>query len=103
MLKEIDPKQVKERYDELNIIDVRELEEFFGELGHIEKADCIPLSQLVNHIHRLDRNQSYLLVCRSGRRSLEAMSQMQAVGFEHLYNLKGGMLAWNQYWNKESP
>lgn len=45
-------------------------------------------------VAKLDTTQTYLLYCRSGRRSSEAAEYMAKQGFKHLYNLKGGYLAW---------
>jgi rhodanese-related sulfurtransferase len=35
-------------------------------------------------------------VCRSGGRSARAAEELARRGFRHLYNLRGGMLAWNE-------
>jgi rhodanese-related sulfurtransferase len=42
----------------------------------------------------LDIDKTYLLYCRSGVRSAHACEMMAAKGFKHLYNLRGGILAW---------
>ncbi|NQZ75062.1 MAG: rhodanese-like domain-containing protein [Ekhidna sp.] len=46
-------------------------------------------------ISSLDRSKSYLVYCRSGNRSAQACSLMVDMGFENLYNLVGGIGAWN--------
>ena len=45
-------------------------------------------------VAKLDTTKTYLLYCRSGRRSSEAAEYMAKHGFKHLYNLKGGYIAW---------
>ncbi|MCC6725269.1 MAG: rhodanese-like domain-containing protein [Saprospiraceae bacterium] len=45
-------------------------------------------------VAKLDKSKTYLLYCRSGRRSGEACTYMAKQGFKNLYNLKGGYLAW---------
>ncbi len=42
----------------------------------------------------MDRDKTYLIYCRSGVRSVHACEMMAAAGFEKLYNLKGGIIAW---------
>lgn len=45
-------------------------------------------------IAALDKNKPVLVYCRSGGRSGRAMSVMSQMGFKEVYNLSGGMLAW---------
>lgn len=45
-------------------------------------------------IAALDKNKPVLVYCRSGGRSGRAMSMMSQMGFKEVYNLSGGMLAW---------
>lgn len=47
-------------------------------------------------IDKLDKSKTYLVYCRSGNRSKTVCSMMSSMGFEHLYNLRGGIYAWNQ-------
>ncbi len=42
-----------------------------------------------------DPSEPVLVYCRSGRRSARASDQLQAMGFETVYDLKGGILAWS--------
>lgn len=46
-------------------------------------------------IAALDKSKTYLIYCKSGMRSGRACRIMSKNGFEHLYNLEGGILAWN--------
>ncbi len=46
-------------------------------------------------VERLDRSKTYLVYCRSGNRSGKACQMMSKMGFENLYNLRGGIQAWN--------
>lgn len=43
----------------------------------------------------LDKGKTYLVYCRSGMRSARACKVMAKMGFESLYNFKGGIIAWN--------
>ncbi|BCJ87112.1 rhodanese-like domain-containing protein [Effusibacillus dendaii] len=74
------------------MIDVRQPEEYAG--GHISGAKLIPLGELESRIGELNPDHEYLLICRSGRRSIMAYNLLKQHGFEKLYNLQGGMLAW---------
>lgn len=45
-------------------------------------------------ISELDKNKTYFVYCRSGNRSGNACNLMSEMGFEHLYNLSGGLTKW---------
>ena len=47
-------------------------------------------------IEKLDKNKSYFVYCRSGNRSSSACNFMTSKGFEKVYNLSGGIGAWNK-------
>lgn len=92
-----DAKQKLNKFDQL--IDVRTQEEFNGDLGHIEGARLYPLSDnLKDKLEQLDKSGSYLFICRSGGRSAKAAQMALIAGFNHVYNLEGGMLAWRQHY-----
>lgn len=46
-------------------------------------------------VAKLDKSKSYLIYCRSGNRSGQACALMSGMGFGDLYNLNGGIGAWN--------
>jgi glyoxylase-like metal-dependent hydrolase (beta-lactamase superfamily II)/rhodanese-related sulfurtransferase len=78
------------------LLDVREPEEFVGELGHIEGSLLVPMDALE---HRLPKLAGYVerdvvVVCRAGARSASAGAILQRAGFVRVHNLDGGMLAW---------
>ncbi|HZP44731.1 MAG TPA: MBL fold metallo-hydrolase [Candidatus Binataceae bacterium] len=79
------------------LVDVREPEEFRGELGHIPGAVCIPLRELSERVHEIEsyKNRDIVAVCRVGVRSTTAAAILTGLGFERVCNLKGGMLDWN--------
>lgn len=74
------------------VIDVREPHETAG--GMIAGARAIPLGQVVSAAADLDPSQRYVLVCRSGVRSADAVRRLSRLGFQSLASLAGGMLAW---------
>lgn len=94
---EITPTELKarlDRGDKLEIIDVREPYEWeIANLGP-QGARLIPLASLEERLSELDPAAEIVLQCRSGGRSERALRQLRAAGFERLWNLKGGILAW---------
>ena len=82
---------------DLVILDVREPEEFVGELGHIPGALLVPLDALERRLPRLSRHagREIVVVCRAGARSATAGAILRRAGFERVWNLAGGMLAWS--------
>ena len=79
------------------ILDVREPDEYTGELGHISGSILIPLKDLTSRAEELERYKDahVIAVCRAGVRSTTAAAILTGLGFEHVSNLKGGMLEWN--------
>ncbi|PKC51335.1 rhodanese-related sulfurtransferase, partial [Rhizophagus irregularis] len=82
-MKEITAKEVQQRIEngeKLNLIDVREVDEV--QAGHIPGITHIPLGLLEFRTHELDKNISYIMVCRSGGRSGQATQYLQSQGFD---------------------
>jgi len=76
------------------IIDVRTPEEFAE--GHLENATNIDFySQTFrDKINQQDKDKTYLIYCRSGKRSASALEIMAELGFREAYNLLGGIIDW---------
>ena len=51
-------------------------------------------ADLIEKMDNLDKSKTYLVYCRSGRRSVRVCVLMRNSGFEKLYNLDGGMKMW---------
>lgn len=94
---DVDPKEVFETQGKTTLIDVRRPEEFTGELGHVPGSRLITLDQLPTHIESLAKNKPIVFICRSGARSAQATAFALENGFTDVYNMKGGMLLWNEY------
>jgi rhodanese-related sulfurtransferase len=79
------------------LLDVREEEEFRGELGHIRGAMRVPLKELSDRAGELAayKDREVVAICRVGVRSTTAVAILTGLGFERVCNLKGGMLDWN--------
>jgi len=76
------------------VLDVREEKEFID--GHILNAMHIPLSTLSSKISRLEKYKDRPIIasCRSGNRSGNACKMLKKSGFDKIYNLSGGIIAW---------
>lgn len=94
-VEDIDPTELWEKRAEVVIIDVRRPDEFEGELGHIPGAQLIVLDTLPERIDEIPADKTVVFVCRSGGRSGRATAFAKESGLEHVFNMKGGMIAWN--------
>jgi rhodanese-related sulfurtransferase len=78
------------------LVDVREPDELVGPEGQIEGIILAPLgSRLTQFFISNDPSQSYVFICRSGHRSRQACAIAHTYGFHDVYNMTGGMIAWN--------
>ena len=79
------------------LLDVREPEEWTGELGHIPGAVLVPLKDLPGRVAEIERAKHghVIAICRAGVRSTTAAAILTGLGFEPVSNLKGGMVDWN--------
>ncbi|MCC6443409.1 MAG: molybdopterin-synthase adenylyltransferase MoeB [Armatimonadetes bacterium] len=75
------------------LVDVRERPEW--EIGHIEGARLIPLSELPYRVNELDTADEIVLQCHHGMRSLKALHFLKQMGFSKLKNLVGGIDNWS--------
>lgn len=78
------------------LLDVREPEEYSA--LHAPDAKLIPLGQLNSRLPEiaLYKDKPIAVICRSGRRSAQAVSMLLAAGYSQASNVKGGMLAWEK-------
>jgi len=78
------------------IIDIRTPAEFAE--GHIEGAVNIDYYQqtFTEDMDNLDRDRIYLIYCRTGNRSANALLIMEELNFKEIYHLSDGIVAWNQ-------
>ena len=77
------------------LIDVREPAE--NEENKIEKETesyLFPLAEIEDKVDDLDPQREYVLYCRSGNRSAEALEFMNDMGFQNVKHLKGGIIEW---------
>ena len=78
------------------VLDVREPAEFAA--GHLPHARHIPLGQLAGRVEEIAKfkDKPVIVTCRSGARSGSACRTLKKAGFSKVYNLKGGVPAWEQ-------
>lgn len=89
---EVKTLQNKLKNEEITLLDVRELSEYEG--GHIEEAVNAPLSSLDANQLSYPKDESIYVICRSGNRSAQAASQLLDAGYTEIYDVSGGMMAW---------
>lgn len=79
---------------EIQILDVRTPEEY--------RAGCLKDSKMIDFraadfdqkIATLSKDANYLVYCRSGSRSAEAVSRMRDIGINNIIEMRGGIVAW---------
>jgi rhodanese-related sulfurtransferase len=76
------------------ILDVREDNEYRD--GHIVNSVHIPASYLSDRVKELEKykDKPIIVGCRSGQRSSQACATLKKQGFDAVYNLSGGIMAW---------
>lgn len=90
-------KELLDNNEDILLIDCREQDEW--DQGHIAQAAFKPLSNFPEEINKMGdiaKDKTIVCQCRSGKRSLQAAMALQGEGFEKLYNLEGGILAWQE-------
>lgn len=73
------------------LLDVRE--EFEYQTCNLG-GKLIPLAELNAHLDQLPRNEMIVVHCKAGGRSVKAAKLLSDHGFQQVYNLEGGILAW---------
>lgn len=83
------------------VLDVRTPEEY--KAGHLKNARLLDFNSgaFDSSYQQLDRSKTYLVYCRSGKRSDKAASKMAAAGFKNVVQLKGGIESWEGEIEKE--
>jgi len=78
----------------LTVLDVRTPEEFAS--GHLPGAVLLPVTEVDRDAATVlkDRDAPVLVYCRSGARSAAAVAKLKAQGYTRLWDLAGGIIAW---------
>jgi len=85
-------KQMLDSGEDFQLIDVREQHEF--DICNLN-GELIPMGEVPDNIDKIAKDKPVIIHCRSGARSGRICGLLeQTHGFDNLYNLKGGILAW---------
>jgi rhodanese-related sulfurtransferase len=76
------------------LLDVREPWEL--DVARVPDIVHIPMGQVADRLQELDPGRQTVVICRSGRRSMDIARFLEQKGFKSVANLKGGILAWSQ-------
>ena len=81
---------------EFVILDVRTPEEFAD--GHVSGAVNLNVmgSDFVSRLDALDRDKTYLVYCRTGNRSAQAIRVLERLGFRSVYHMFEGIVGWQK-------
>jgi rhodanese-related sulfurtransferase len=93
-MKEITVEELKEKIDrkeDFQLIDVRESFEY--ETSNLD-GENIPLAGILLEKDKISKDKPVIIQCRSGKRSAQAVKMLENEGYDNLYNLEGGILAW---------
>ncbi len=96
-MEEITPTELKQRLDngdDLQIVDVREDNEFA--FARLPNSKHIPLAQVLTRMDEIDPSRETVVHCKMGGRSARAIDALQRSGYTgKLLNLKGGIIGWS--------
>lgn len=96
-LSKVSVQELKTKLDSgtpITLLDVREPYEY--DIAHIPGSQLIPLGDLASRMNELDTADEIYVHCKMGGRSAKAIHQLRAAGFNKLFNVEGGILAWSE-------
>jgi rhodanese-related sulfurtransferase/rubrerythrin len=86
---------------EYNLVDVRQPVEY--EEHHLPGAKLLPLGELANRMREIDPSRPTIVYCRSGNRSGAATTLLLSGGLQNVFNMEGGIRAWNGFVSSGQP
>ena len=93
-LKPQDVKNILNKNGSIRLIDVRE--EWENKIARIQNSELMPLSNFKETSKKLNKDNWLIIYCHHGIRSANACYYLEALGFENLINLEGGIDAWSR-------
>ena len=78
---------------DLVILDVRTVSEY--ESGYLDGAINIPVDELSGRLSELNQDDELLVYCRTGNRSTTAVGILRENGYDQIYHMDDGIVAWN--------
>ena len=88
----VTPIELHGELEQWSVLDVREPREVAG--ISIEGATAIPLGDLSQRITELPQARPIAVLCETGIRSAQAIPTLKKFGFSNLFNVSGGIKAW---------
>jgi rhodanese-related sulfurtransferase len=85
--------QLKEKNVAFQLIDVREPHEV--EIASIG-GDHIPMGEVMDNLNKITKEKQVVVYCRSGKRSATIVRTLEQNGYNNVYNLTGGILAYSE-------
>ena len=89
-----DLKKKLEDKDDFILMDLREPEEF--EICHIEGSILVPFSEIEDHLSDFKTDREYVVHCKTGQLSEEALKLLKDKGYVSVQTLDGGIMKWAQ-------
>ncbi|MFL2825989.1 MAG: rhodanese-like domain-containing protein [Coraliomargaritaceae bacterium] len=86
-------KELREKNPSIQFLDVREPEEV--EIGRIKESLHIPLNLIPHNLENIPKEDTLIVYCHHGMRSLKAVEYLKAKGFDNVLNLAGGIHEWS--------
>ena len=84
-------KKLKDTNANYQLIDVREEHELdVCEMG----GEHIPMGDVLDNLDKISKDKQVIVHCRSGARSGAICNKLEEIGYNNVYNLKGGIIAW---------
>jgi adenylyltransferase/sulfurtransferase len=83
------------------VLDVRERPE--AAIANIPGARLLPLSEMTSWVSSLNPDETYLINCKLGRRSIQAAEFLRQRGFRSVKSVRGGILAWAEEIDRSVP
>lgn len=98
---ELNPYDVQEMVDDnpddVVVLDVREPWEFYGDTGHVKDSVHIPMGEVPDKIEQIQKHaaKNIAVICNSGNRSYSVCEYLKDLGFEKVFNIRGGIIQWH--------
>jgi rhodanese-related sulfurtransferase len=88
--------QLMNRQGQMLVLDIRDGTDFA--IGHLPRARHIPLGELSKRVDEIDKykDKPVIVTCKNGSRAGAASRFLRKAGFTTVYQLKGGLAAWQQ-------
>ena len=85
----------------LRLVDVRDPWEF--DVCRIAGSENIPMGELMGRLDTLRKEDSIVVICHHGTRSLQVAAYLDSLGYSNIINLEGGVDAWSRVVDPEMP